>query len=209
LANRDLADFLSVLETHNDNRSSPFLLGPYLDHIIRSFEARKESVQSMPALERRASELRAIYHDASKSAKNLARLLRKVPQPSVALSARDEVREAVSLFQSFGVIQSRDPYDAIVQLDGLLDEAAALLESITARRIPRASHHRKRTEGLELRHVAASVLAAKFRQELDQPYHSHVATIVTLLTDITTDEDYVKKIARRGRRAATLRGQLP
>jgi hypothetical protein len=208
LANLDLADFLSALETHNDNRSSPFLLGPYLAHIIRSIEARKESVRRMPALERRASELRVCYHNASKSAKNLARLLRKVPQPSVALAARDEVREAFPLFQPFGVIQSRDPYDAIVQLDQLLDEAAAILQSITAR-IPRASYHRKVTEQLQLRHLAASLLAAKFRQELGQPYYSHVATIVTSLTDITTDEDYVKKIARRGRRAATLRGQLP
>jgi hypothetical protein len=207
LANPALADFLSVLEAHNDHRSSPFLLGPYLAHIIHSSEARKESVQRMPALKRRPSELRAYYHNASKSAKNLARLLRKVPQPSVALSAPDEVREALSLFQPFSVIQSRNPCDAIVPLDQLLDEAAALLEAITAR-IPNASQHRKGTERLRLRHVAASVLAAKFRQELDQPYHSHVATIVTLLSGVTTDEDYVKKISRRGRRAATRRGQL-
>jgi hypothetical protein len=162
----------------------------------------------MPALARSAGELRAYYHRASKIAKDLARLLRKVPQPSVALSARDEYREALSLFQRFNVIQSRDQCDAIVPLDQLLDEAAASLGSIT-HRIPKARHHRKKANQ-ELRFVAASCLVSTFREKLGLPYHSHIAIIVTLLTGITTDPDYVKKIDSRNRRApGTVRGQLP
>ena len=212
MAHRDLADFLSVLEAHNDNRSKPLLLGPYLFRIIHSVEAKNDIVQRMPVLERRPSDLRDHYQSASKSAKALARLLRKGPQPSVVLSAHDEVREAFSLFQPFGVIQSPNQFEAIVPLDRLLHEAAASLDLITAR-IPPAIQYRKgvkaKTERLdELRHLAASVLATRFRQELSQPYHSHVATIVRLLTGITTDSDYVKKIDKRSRRAATPRGQM-
>jgi hypothetical protein len=83
-----------------------------------------------------------------------------------------------------------------VPLDQLLNDAAAALDT-AARNISRTWQHQK-PSGEELRRLAAGVLATTLRRNLNQPYHSHVATIVTILTGITTDEDYVKKIDKRG-----------
>jgi len=213
LAHRDLTNFLRVLEKHNSNRATPFLLGPYLFHVIHSVEARKDYLQMMPALGRRPAELRAHLQAVSAKAKTLARLVRKGPQPLIALAARDEVREeGVNVFQPCGMIQSPHELKAIVPLNSLLENAAATLDSV-AKRIPRATRHQKPTskavdsERRELRRRAATVLATTFRRELNHFYHSNVATIVTVLTGIETDADHVKKVEKRERRAAAMRGQ--
>jgi hypothetical protein len=213
LAHRDLANFLRVLEKHNSNRVTPFLLGPYLFHVIHSVEARKDYFQMMPALGRRPAELRAHLQAASAKAKTLARLVRKGPQPLIALAARDEVsEEGVNVFQPCGMIQSPHELETIVPLNWLLENAAATLDSV-AKEIPRATRHQKPaskavdSERRELRRRGATVLATTFRREFNHFYHSHVATIVTVLTGIETDADHVKKVEKRERRAAAMRGQ--
>jgi len=124
------------------------------------------------------------------------------------------VTEAFSLFQPCPTIQSPNELEAIVPLDRLLDDVAVSLDQ-AARKISGTRQHRnpakkpRDAERLELRRLAAGVLAATFRQNLNQPYHSHVATIVTVLTDIDTDADYVKKVEKRERRAVAVRGQNP
>ena len=200
----ELRNFLRVLEEHNRNRSrraNPFLLGPHLFHVIHSVEARKDSLQMMPALGvRRPAEFRAHFQAASVKAKALARVVQKAPQPHIALAARDDVREAFSLFSPCPTIQSPNEREAIVPLDRLLDEAAASLNFL-AKNISRPS-----ARGSD-QSEAAGFLANTFRKALKKPYHSEVARIVQVLTGEVTDEDYVKKIEKRW--AAAVRGQNP
>jgi hypothetical protein len=200
LARPELRNVLRVLEEHNRNRSkraNPFLLGPHLFHIIRSEAERKSTLSKVSILQRRPSELRAHFQVASVKAKALARLVRKGPQPLIALAARDDVTEASSLFQPCPTIQSHNE-QAVVPLDRLLDDAAASLD-LLAKNISRPS-----ARGSE-QSEAAGFLATTFRKALKKPYHSEVATIVQVLTGIPTDEDYVKKIEKRW--AAAVKGQ--
>jgi hypothetical protein len=190
-----------VLEEHNRNRSkraNPFLLGPHLFRIIHSVEGRKASLQMMPALSWRPAELRAHFKAASVKGKALARLVRKGPQPHIALAARHDAREAFLLFLPYQTIQSPNELEAIVPLDRLLDEAAASLD-LLAKNISRPS-----ARGSD-QSEAAGFLATTFRKALKKPYHSEVATIVQVLTGKVTDEDYVKKIEKRW--AAAVKGQ--
>jgi hypothetical protein len=211
LASPDLRDFLRVLEKHNlrvleehnrnrSQRANPFLLGPHLFHVIHSAEARKDSLQMMPALGRRPAELRAHFQAASVRAKSLARLVRRGPQPFIALAAHDDVTDAFKLFQPCPIIQSPNRRKSIVPLDRLLDEAAELLD-LLSKNISRPS-----ARGSD-QSEAAGFLATTFRKALKKPYNSEVATIVQVLTGIVTDEDYVKKIEKRW--AATVKGQNP
>jgi hypothetical protein len=202
LASPELVNVLRVLEEHNRNRATPFLLGPYLFHVIHAVAGRKAILAKMPVLGRSSQELRAHFQAASVKAKALARLVRNAPQPHVALAARDDVREAFSLFSPCPTIQSPNEREAIVPLDRLLDEAAASLEGV---KISGTRWHRKPEEE-QLRHYAARFLARRFREQLNHPYHSHIATIVTVLTGIDTDEDYVKKIDKRRPGAAAVKG---
>jgi hypothetical protein len=200
LACPELRNVLRVLEEHNRNRSkrsNPFLLGPHLFHIIRSEAERKSTLSKIPILQRRPWEVRAHFQAASAKAKSLARLVRRGPQPFIALAPRDDAREP---FPPFQTIQSPNGLEAIVPLDRVLDEAAASLDSL-AKNISRPS-----ARGSD-QSEAAGFLATTFRKALKKPYHSEVATIVQLLTGIVTDADYVKKIDKRW--AATVRGQKP
>ena len=200
LACPELRNFLRVVEKHNRNRSkraNPFLLGPHLFRIIHSVEARKATLQMMPALGRSPAELRAHVKAASAKAKSLARLVRRGPQPFVALAAHNDARE---VFSTCPTIQSPNEWEAFVPLDRLLAEAAASLD-LLAKNISRPS-----ARGSE-QSEAAGVLDTTFRKALKKPYHSEVATIVQVLTGKVTDEDYVKKIEKRW--GATGRGQNP
>jgi len=198
LAERELADVLRVLEKHNKNRATPFLLGPHLFHVVRAVTARKTTLAKMPILGGRPQEVRSHYQDAAYKAKALARLLRKGPQPLVAVGTP----EATIPFQPCRMIGRTDLGNAIVPLDQLLDDAAASLLEV---RISGTRWHRK-TAKEQLRYYTSRFLATKFRQQLNHPYHSHVATIVMVLTGIDTDEDYVKKIDKRRPGAAAVKG---
>jgi hypothetical protein len=215
LSHPELRKVLGVVATHNQNRSTPFLLGPCLFNIIHSLEARGDTLRLMPALGRRSAELRAHYREASTKAKELARLVRQAPQPHIALAGRDDNR-AASLFLPHPIIQGRSQSETIMPLDCLLNEAAASIDSV-ARKIPRAHHHRKAgktptvADKRRLKRLAAGRLVIEFRKNLGYPYNARVAEIVEVLTRISTDADYVKKIDKRNRRsnARSSGGQNP
>jgi hypothetical protein len=134
----------------------------------------------------------------------LARLLRKGPQPYVALAAHDDGREAATLFQPCSIVQSPHRSETVKPLAELLDTAAASLDSVPEKILRGQRAKSRRTE---LQRLAASTLASRFRKELNSPYYAHVAAIVAALTGIDTDADYVKKIDKRKLRATALRGQ--
>jgi hypothetical protein len=54
----ELAKFLTVLERHNGDRKTPFLLGPYLFQVIGSVEDRRAFRAKMPVLNRPPAEVR-------------------------------------------------------------------------------------------------------------------------------------------------------
>ena len=200
----ELWKVIRALEGHNSDRSTPLLLAPHLFSIINSGEARRAIRQAMPVLGRAPAELRTHFQNASAKAKSLARLVRRGPQPLVALAVRDKEGDALfALFQPFPIIQSPNKREDTIPLDRLLSDAAAAFDEVS-RKISPTWQHRKSTskakdaERLELTRLAASRLVTVFRTRLKHPYHSHVATIVTALTGITTDADYVKKIDKRG-----------
>jgi hypothetical protein len=199
LSHHELKTVLRVLETHNCDRPKPFLLGPQLFGVILSIEARKTTVQMKPVLDRRPAEVRDHFQEASAKAKALAKLVRKGPQPFIALAAHDDLREVFTHFHLCKMIQSPNELEDVVPLDRLLNEAAAAFYA-AARKVGGTRSHQNPT--LALRRLATSRLATAFRRQLNKPYHSHVATIVTVLTGLATDADYVKKLDKRDRRSA-------
>jgi hypothetical protein len=213
LACRELRDVLRMLEKQNIDCSKPFLLGPQLFGIIHSVEARKVSLQAMSVLGGRLAEVRAHFHDASAKARALAGLVRRGPQPFVALAARDEVAETFTVFQPCPTIQSTNERAAIVPFDRLLDDVAASLDE-AARKVDRRRQNQKTKNNArdaarsELRRLAITRLATAFRERFNHPCHSQIATIVEVLTGITTDQDHVKKLEKRDS-VRGARGQKP
>ena len=203
----ELAKFLTVLERHNSTRKTRFLLGPHLFQVIGSVEDRRAFRAKMPVMNRPPAEVRAHFQEGSAKSKALARLLRKGPQPGVALAARNQDWEAFKAFAP--LIQSSKDCAENVPLAQLLDRAAASLDSM-AHQISRAKSHRQPVKNAsaptqqEMR-SRASFLAEVFRRALNHPYHSHVAVIATLLSGINTNADYVKKCERREPRDKTPR----
>jgi len=208
-----MSKFLAILDQHNteliahnrynhERRNSFFLLGPQLFHVFHSVKARSAMLSKMPALNRPPAEVRAHLEEISSKCKDLARLLRKGPQPTVALAAHSDLSDAQSIILSSPIIRSASEIVTFERLDVLLRRAAAEFEA-TAQNISRAKQHqhpsKKANEAtqLEVRSRAANQLARVFRKELRRPYHSHVATIVTLMSGVPTDDDYVKKVAKR------------
>jgi hypothetical protein len=211
LTHPDLAIFIGNLEKRNRalaaNRErrrnrSPFLLAPYLLHIIHSVQAPKFARAEMPVLDGPAAEVRSHFKDVSAKAKALAAILRRGPQPTVLLGAPDEDSRAAALSQAFPVLQSTTRSNVPVLLHNILDDASKLFDG-TACKIGRAKQHRRRTYAQELRTRAVSVLVKTFCEQLRQPYFAHVATIAQILSGIETDLEYVKKTARRQRRSVT------
>jgi hypothetical protein len=212
----ELSECLSMLEQYNTaqqrkqkkekkRKRSPFLLGVYLFQVFDSIEGRESTLVRMPALDRPAAELRKRYQEASAKSKVLARLLRKLPQPHIALAALRGKRVAQRLLTPFSIIQSPNKSATTVSLAWLLDRAAASLNALALEKIPRAKQNRSpakrasEAKQRELRSLAADVLVRAFHDKLGQPYHRHVATIATVLSGINTSPDYVKKLEKRKR----------
>jgi hypothetical protein len=230
--NPELSSFLTILQDHNSRkpdtpasrspvrkrrelfwrsrrstcrrRRSPFLLSPYLFHIIHSVEARCETSAQWPALDRPPAKIRAHFQEASAKAKALASLLRKGPQPTVRLARSTQSKRPLP-FLVFAPLERQDDLPPTIPLDRLLDDAATAC-GLMADNIERAKQHRRPGEKasvakqIELRSHAAIVLTERFREQLGQYFYSHVATIVGLLSGIETDEEYVKKVKQRGGR---------
>jgi hypothetical protein len=220
LQDTKIAKFLTVLERHNKEQhnkrqknklrnKSPFLLGPYLFHVFASVEERGALRAKMPVLDRHTAEVRAHLQHISSKCKALADMLRKEPQPLVALAARSYRWDAPTLLIPLPTIQSPSRSATIKSLDWVLNSAATSFDS-AARTIRRAKRHRqsaKKSSGNpEIRRLTASVLVKAFRKGLECPYHTHVAEIAELLSGIETDADYVKKVEKR---SARLGGQNP
>jgi hypothetical protein len=169
-----LGELLGILEQHNRNKKNPFLLGPYVFQTIASVEARTVKRKEMLALDRPPAKVRAHFKDASAKSKELAVLLRKGPQPHVALAGRRHKWDALSLVLSCQMLQGPGKSATIVSLDRLLDSAAASLSSV-AESITRAKQHRRPAKGAsearseELRSRATSILAEAFLKKLDRP----------------------------------------
>jgi hypothetical protein len=202
LQHRELSKPLAVLEKFNSDseRKGPFLLGPYLFRVIRSVEQRQAIRAKHPLLGAPPAEVRDHFRQTSTDAKALANLLRKGPQPRVALAARHYARDA---FEPLPMVQSPGKAKIIVPLNELLHRVAASLD-IAAQKITRAKLHNRlakkkesKARQYELRLLTASILVEAFRRELKHPHHNHVATITTVLSGISTDADYVKKVEKR------------
>jgi hypothetical protein len=194
-----LRKLLALLGKRNNSLEKgnrPFLLSPYLLHAVSSVDARLAALSKLPALSRRASEVRQHFRDASTRSKALAVLLRKAPQPGVALAARNYLSDAHALFAALPTLTAESEADTIEPLDRVLERAAEVLDFI-ARTIPRGGQQVETTsQQLQLRSRVAGLFGV-FRKQLGHPYHSHVATLATLLSNIPTSTDYVKKMDRR------------
>jgi hypothetical protein len=203
-----LREVLDLLERKNRDRlrergrrRAPFLLGPYLRHIVRAVESRREFIAKMPALRGTPAELREHYREVAGKASVLAAVLRKAPQPNVVLAARDEEWEAFSLLW-WPLLETTNK--GPTPLAEVLDDAATTLRvmaKMVSSEMPRRQYGKKQAEqhASEVRRFAAWRFADLFRSELDRPLHEHVATLATVLSGINTDADYVKKEEKRRR----------
>ena len=197
----ELTKFLGKLAHHNaQHPGDPFLLGPQLFGVFRSLEERSATISRMPVLNRTDAEIRAHLKNASATSKTLAAQLRKGPRPQVAVATPSD---DFSTLTPFAPILAAEAV-TIEALDVLLDRAAVALD-LMARQIPRAKQHRNRSKEpnvvmrYELRSQAASTLVQTFRRRLRKPWHGHVATIVSLMSGLETDTDYVKKTEKHRR----------
>jgi hypothetical protein len=210
----ELAKLLAVLKQRNKGRKAPFLLGPYLFQIVSSGKERRAAHARMSALDQPAANVRDHLKEVSAKSKGLAAHLRMGPQPRVVLAPRRHYWNALELMDGFPAIQSSSKRRNVVPLDQVLNDAAALIDKV-AKKISRAKQHRRPSksarvaESEELRSRAASVLVHAFRDRLGHAYHSHIATIVELLSGITTDDGFVKKVEKRGRAARAPGDKLP
>jgi hypothetical protein len=101
----DLVPFLYILERHNHipkiipGRRLPapgphFLLGPHVFQVLMSAESRRALRAKLPAFDQPAAEVRAHLQTVSTRCRRLANLIRKGPQPHVALAAESCLNEA-------------------------------------------------------------------------------------------------------------------
>jgi hypothetical protein len=207
LSSEKLGKLLTIIQIQNRARSceasenrggkpAPFLLAPHLFQIVRSVEDRSVILTNMPVLDRPPAEVREHFRDAALKADQLAQLLRKGPHSHVALAARSEATGALIM----PLIESSDERARIISLAELLDRAAVSLRSVSISRAGprrRPAEKKRQAEQEELRHWAAIRLVSLFREKLGHPYHAHVAVVVSLLSGLETDADYVKKAEKR------------
>jgi len=201
-----LVPVLRILEKHNScprwepGRRTPtnarFRLGPHLRQVLTSVQGRGEMRQRLPVLDQPAAEVREHLQDVSAGCKRLAELIRKGPQPHVALAGETSTNEVLKIFLPTEVFEALDGSDRqVVAFAELLDKAAGWFEAL-AGHVPRAKENRHTGKGA-LRMRAAGFLVDVFKRTLGRPYHSHVGTIATIVSGIETSADFVKKVERR------------
>ena len=108
LSDPRLVPFLRIVEQHNNRprrepgRRTPskpcFLLGPYLLRVLDSVRQTNEMRQRLPVLNLPAAETRDHLQNVATKCKNLAGLIRKGPQPYVALAGATRANEALMVF---------------------------------------------------------------------------------------------------------------
>jgi hypothetical protein len=204
LSDARLVPFLRIIEQHNSRpREVPgrrlpkrdhFLLGPHLRQVLLSVQARNEVRQRLPELDQPAAEVRKHLQQVAADSKALAELIRKGPQPGIALADSIGRNEFLRVFGVWAeVFEASDglKYQE-VSLADLLERGTGWFTTL-AGRVPRAPQNRHMGNGA-LRARAAEFLPGLFRKRLGQPYHAYVATIATIVSGIETDADFVKKV---------------
>jgi ABC-type transporter Mla subunit MlaD len=155
----------------------------------------------MPALDQPTAEVRKHFQDASTKSKVLANLLQKAPQPHVALAARSDLSDAYALFAMLPTLTAPSKTDTIEPLHQVLERAAEALNSVALTISSATQHRQPRRTAIEAQReqlrARVARLAGVCRKQLGRPYHSHVATIAALFSNIPTNTDYVKKIDKR------------
>jgi hypothetical protein len=204
LSDAKLGRFLRVIERHNSQpREMPgrrlpqrdhFLLGPHLRQVLMSAQARDELRRRLPVLNQPAAEVRDHLQKVAADCKSLADLIRKGPEPGIALAGSIGRNDFLRVFGVWAeVFEASDglKYEEVCLAD-LLERAARWFD-VLKDRVPRAKQNRHTGNGA-LRVRAAEFLPGVFRKRLGQPYHAHVATIATIVSGIETDADFVKKV---------------
>jgi hypothetical protein len=107
LSDARLVPFLRIIEQHNSQpreipgrrlpRKDHLLLVPHLFQALASVRARNELRQKLPVLDQPAAEVREHLQNVVTRCKALAELIRKGPQPHVALAAETSTNEAQGL----------------------------------------------------------------------------------------------------------------
>jgi hypothetical protein len=174
LARRELGSVLRMLEQHNRQRATPFLLAPYLFQIIISVEQRKSVREQCPLLAQSPRKVHAHFRKVAAHARAFARLLREGRPPLDPLLG-----------------QVTAAYDLLP----LLGEVAAAYDLLAEKTPPR--RRQKLPQLSELRRRAVTVLCPAFYREFEQPYYAHVARVVSALTGTPIDVDHIKKIVQR------------
>jgi len=217
LSDPRLAPFLRIIEQHNSRpRDVPgrrlpqkdhFLLGPHLRQVLVSVQARNEVHQKLPVLDLPAAKVREHLQNVAASCKDLAKLIRKGPQPHVALAGKTSTNTALKVFAPWTELfeASDDSERQVVAFPELMERAAGWFGAL-ADHVLRASQN-KHTGAGALRVRAAEFLPGVFRRTLDRPYHAHVATIATIVSGIETDADFVKKVEAQQTGAERRRGE--
>lgn len=211
LSDARLAPFLRIIEQHNSRpREVPgrrlpqkdhFLLGPHLHQVLMSVQARNELRGQLPVLDQPAAEVRSHLQKVAADCKVLAELIRKGPQPGVALAGsigRNELLRAFAVWAEVFEASEGLKYQEVSFAD-LLERVSGWFGALSGR-VPRATQNRHTGNGA-LRVRVAEFLPCVFRKRLGQPYHAHVATIATIVSGIGTDADFVKKVEAQQNRS--------
>ena len=203
----ELVPLLELIERHNSQpqevrgrrlpRKDNFLLGPHLFQVLVSVESRDELRQRLPVLGRPAAEGRDHMRKVAQDCQTLAAVIRKGPQPDLALAGKTSANEVLQVFVPWsGLFEASDGSEReVVAFTELIERAGGWFEKL-ADHVPRAKQNRHTGAGArQLR--AAEFLVGVFRRKFGRPYHAHVATLATVISGIPTDADFVKKIEAR------------
>ena len=203
----ELAPLLSIIEQHNSQpREVPgrrlpqkdhFLLGPHLFQVLDVGPKTQRAAPEVPILDQPAAEVREHLQKVAAGCEALAELIRKGPQPGIALGGsigRNELLRDFAVWAEVFEASEGLKYQEVISAD-LLERAAGWFGALS---MPRPGQNRNRAyRPGALRMRAAEFLPGVFRKRLGHSYRAHVATIATVVSELETDEDFVKKVDRR------------
>jgi len=208
-----LVPLLRILEAHNNRprcepeRRTPsknrFLLAPHLRAVLVSVQERNEVRRRLSALDQPAAEVRKHLQEVAADCKTLATLIRKGPQPQVALAPQSQANAALEVLTTWEEwFEASGPERQVVPFATLLERGADWFRALAGRAL-RAEQNRRPAAtaayaiAADLRTCAAEFLPGVFRRMLGHQFHVHVATIAEVASGLATDEDFVKKVDRR------------
>jgi hypothetical protein len=201
----ELVRLLRIIEKHNSeprevpDRRLPqkdnFLLGPHLFQALASVESQRELRQRLPMLNQPAAEVRNHLRKVAADCKALAVLVRRGPQPHVALAAGTSANEALRVFAPWTELfeAADDTERQIVAFSDLIGRAASWFDALAGHIPPRATQNRN-TDPAMLRRRVAEVFLHLFTERLGDPYRTHVAAITTIVSGTETHTDFVRQM---------------